>query len=63
MHNAIKKDLVRLVNNRSGEEWICDDYRTVKNIDGVEFVEVYKENTSRKFWMNKATFTKAKTRR
>jgi hypothetical protein len=59
MKTIVRKPL-RLVNNRSGEEWLCDDYHQVRNVDGTEFVEVYKENTSRKFWMNKATLVKAK---
>lgn len=60
MKTIVKKKPIRLVNNRSGEEWLCDDYNTVRNVDGVEFVEVYKELNPRKFWMNKATLNKAK---
>lgn len=51
---------VKLVNNRSGEEWLCDDYSAVRNVDGVEFIEVYKQANPRKFWMNKGTLIKAK---
>ena len=60
MNAIVKKKPLRLVNNRSGEEWLCDDYTQIRNVDGVEFVEVYKENTQRKFWMNKSTLIKAK---
>jgi hypothetical protein len=60
MNTIVKKKPLRLVNNRSGEEWLCDDYTQIRNVDGVEFVEVYKENTQRKFWMNKSTLNKAK---
>lgn len=60
MKTVIKKKPIRLVNNRSGEEWICDDFSTVRYVDGVEFIEVYKENTPRKFWMNKSTLNKIK---
>ena len=56
----IKKNPIVLVNNRSGEEWLCDDYNTVRIVDGVEFIEVYKEHNPRKFWMNKATLNKIK---
>ena len=60
MKTIVKKKPLRLVNNRSGEEWLCDDYTAIRYVDGNEFVEVYKENTSRKFWMNKSTLIKAK---
>lgn len=60
MKTVIKKKPIRLVNNRSGEEWICDDLATVRYVDGVEFIEVHKENTTRKFWMNKSTLNKIK---
>ena len=60
MTTALKIKTVRLVNNRSGEEWLCDDYSVVRIVDGVEFIEVYKQNSPRKFWMNKSTLNKAK---
>ena len=60
MKTIDKKKPIRLVNNRSGEEWLCDDYNATRSVDGVDFVEVYKENTARKFWMNKSTLIKAK---
>lgn len=60
MKTVIKKKPIRLVNNRSGEEWLCDNFKEVKIVDGVEFVEVYKDYNPRKFWMNKTTLIKKK---
>lgn len=60
MTTVIRKKPLCLVNNRSGEEWLCDNYNNVRIVDGVEFVEVYKENTQRRLWMNKSTLNKAK---
>ena len=57
----IVKQPVRLLNGRSGEEWLCDDLSSVRNVDGVDFIEVYKESNPRRFWMNKATLTKIKS--
>lgn len=60
MKKFVKKP-VRLLNARSGEEWLCDDYINVRSVDGVDFIEVYKESSTRRFWMNKATLTKVKS--
>lgn len=59
---TVTKKPIRLVNNRSGEEWLCNDYHAVRTVDGVEFIEVYKENNPRKFWMNKTTLIKSKNK-
>ena len=46
--------LVLLYNPMNNESWCCDDYDNVKNIDGEEFITVYKpENTKRTFLMKK----------
>ena len=49
-----------LKNLLSNEIWICEDYNKVKVVDGVEFIEVYKPESPRKFLMNKASLTKIK---
>ncbi len=51
---------VRLKNIFSNEEFICEDYNKVKIVDGVEFIEVYKETQARKFLMNKNMLVKLK---
>jgi hypothetical protein len=51
---------VRLKNIFNNQEVICDDYTNVRTIDGNEFVEVYFENQTRKFWLNKAPLEKVK---
>jgi hypothetical protein len=43
---------VKLVNPRTGDIWLCEDYNARRLIDGAQFVEVYKPNTSRRVWMN-----------
>jgi uncharacterized cysteine cluster protein YcgN (CxxCxxCC family) len=52
---------VRLRNLLSNETWICEDYTNVRTVEGVDFVEVHKENSPRVFWMNKTTLVKIKT--
>lgn len=51
---------VRLKNLLSNETWICEDYSNVKTVDGIEFIEVHKENSQRKFLMNKNSLAKVK---
>lgn len=47
-----KSKSLKLVNRRTKEEWLCEDYTNQKNIDGTMFVEVYKPENGRKVWMN-----------
>ena len=54
-----KVKTVRLKNRLTGEEWICEDYDKVKVVDGVEFIEVRKEFSMRKFLMNKNSLEKS----
>jgi hypothetical protein len=42
---------VKLQNPRTGEIWICEDYKNRRNIDGSEFVEVHKLDNTRLVWM------------
>lgn len=51
----VKKPKVTLLTNPlNSEQWVCEDYNTVKTIDGVNYVTVYKpENSSRTFLMRK----------
>ena len=49
---------VRLRNVWNNQEVICDDFQTVRTIDGQDFVEVRFENQQRKFWLNKASLVK-----
>jgi hypothetical protein len=47
-----KSKSLKLVNRRTKEEWLCEDFTNQKNIDGTMFVEVYKSENGRKVWMN-----------
>jgi len=40
-----KKKPVKLVNPLNHEIWFCEDYGNVRNVDGVEYVTVYKGET------------------
>jgi hypothetical protein len=52
--NIQKKKTTILINPLNSEQWFCEDYNSVKNIDGVNYVTVYKpENISRTFLMRK----------
>ena len=43
-----------LTNPLNSDEWVCDDYSMVKNIDGVNYITVYKPgNSTRTFLMRK----------
>lgn len=53
---------VLLKNVRTNEIFICDDYKNIKLIDGVEFVQVHKDPNPRQFWMSKSVFEKVKTK-
>lgn len=50
MRSKIKT--VRLRNARTGEIWICEDYWVRRSIDGSEFIEVHKPDSSRTMWIN-----------
>jgi hypothetical protein len=43
---------VTLINRRNSETWLCDDLKNRRDINGVQFIEVYKAETGRKVWMN-----------
>jgi len=57
-----KTRAVRLKNILSNEIWICDDYNNIREIDGVMFIEVHKEDNPRKFWIRRDSLVKDKTR-
>ena len=45
---------IALINPVNNELWYCDDYTKVKNIDGEDFINVYKpQNINRSFLMKK----------
>jgi len=47
----MKKFLTRLVNPLNQEKWICDDYSNVKLVEGVEYIIVYKPETSNRHYL------------
>lgn len=53
--SAVKKPKATLLTNPlNSEQWVCEDYNSVKTIDGVNYITVYKpENSSRTFLMRK----------
>lgn len=55
-----QKNPIRLTNSRTGEMWLCRDLSKIKIIEGNEFVEVYKEGSSRTFLISKKALTKVK---
>jgi hypothetical protein len=44
---------VTLKNKLNGEKFVCDDFRLVEVIDGVEFVLVHRPNEHRLFKLRK----------
>lgn len=49
-----KPKVTVLINPLNSEQWFCEDYSTVKTIDGINYVTVYRpENMSRTFLMRK----------
>jgi hypothetical protein len=49
-----KPKITVLKNPLNSDEWFCDDYSFVKNIDGISYITVYKpDNTARTFLMRK----------
>jgi hypothetical protein len=56
------KKPVKLVNLRNRTEvWLCEDYSNRRQVDGEEFVQVYKpEAPARQVWVNIKTLEKTK---
>ena len=40
-----KKKPVKLTNPLNQDVWFCEDFEDVRNVDGIEYVTVYKEET------------------
>lgn len=51
---------VKLANPRTGEVWICEDFKQRRTVDGDEFIEVHREGSSRKVWIKLDALVKAK---
>ena len=52
--NFQKKKITILTNPLNAEQWFCEDYTSVKVIDGINYITVFKpENVSRTFLMRK----------
>jgi len=54
------QDPVKLLNIKTRETWYCKNLKETKIIDGVEFITVSKEPSSRTFFMRKDQFEKVK---
>jgi len=46
------------VNERNGEQVVCDDIRDVRTIDGVDYLVVHKNDNPRPFMMRKDALRK-----
>ena len=46
------------VNERNGEQVVCDDIRDVRTIDGVDYLVVHKKDNPRPFMMRKDALRK-----
>lgn len=56
---TFKSSPVSLENPLNQEIWYCNDYRNVKVIDGIDYIEVYKkESPNRTHLMNKSALKK-----
>ena len=44
---------VTLINPVNNDIWHCDDYNDIKNIDGVEFIKVYKQDYYKRVFLMK----------
>ena len=51
---------VKLSNPRTGEVWICEDFRNRRTVDGAEFIEVHRDGSNRKVWIALDALVKAK---
>lgn len=51
---------VKLSNPRTGEVWICEDFRNRRIVDGDEFIEVHRDGSTRKLWIKLDALVKAK---
>ena len=47
-----------LVNERNGEQVVCDDVRAVQVIDGIDYLVVHKQDNPRPFMMRKDALKK-----
>lgn len=56
----MKTRIATFINPRTKEIWICDNIRQRRMVDGVEFVEVHKQNSSRLVWINLENLIKIK---
>ena len=47
-----------LINERNGEQVVCNDTRMIETIDGVEYLVVHRPGTDRQFLMRKDALKK-----
>jgi hypothetical protein len=53
-HIPKKPKITILMNPLNSEKWFCEDYSSVKVIDGINYITVFKpENNTRTFLMRK----------
>jgi len=49
--SKVKPKTTILRNPLNSDEWFCDDYSLVKNIDGVSYITVYKPNDNKRTFL------------
>ena len=49
---------ITFVNERNGEQVVCNDARMIETIDGVEYLIVHRPGTDRQFLMRKDALKK-----
>lgn len=54
------KSPILLQNRITKEQWLCDDLYLTKDIDGQQFLEVYKQGTGRKLLVKRDVLEKIK---
>ena len=64
MYNYFKEQImyqpILLENPITKEQWLCDDFRPAKIIEGIEYVLIRKHNQNRNVLMRKDTLKKIK---
>lgn len=48
----LREKPIQFKNPRTGEIWLCPDFKHRKTIDGIEFIEVHKPDNQRLVWIN-----------
>lgn len=53
----------RLLNPVTGDYWFCDDMTRVKDIDGVQYISVYRKDSKQNHLMRKDALKRVENKR